>query len=137
MTLPHEPAFALRPYVFWAVALLSVVCTARAPHLETHSLLASVGCAMAVAIALYYYTRWITRLDGRFRHVHPRKIHVTTLASFYAPVVAALLVAASVPWLTSYPSTSALERATMYLAPPCLLAAAAGALRGGRESGVV
>jgi hypothetical protein len=136
MTLPHEHGFAFRPHAFWAASLASLAIAARVPGLGARDLTAGLAGAAILAVVLYQYTRWLVRLDGRFRTAHPRKIHATTIIGFYAPLVVAGAFVCS-PWLASFPRQSPLEVAAPYLAVPGLLASSAGALHGGRESGVL
>lgn len=137
MTLPHERAFGFRPHVFWVGSLASVAMAARVPGLGTTDLATGVAGAAVFAVVLYQYTRWLVRLDGRFRTVHPRKIHATTIIGFYAPLAAALALVSSPAWLAGVSQKSPLEMAMPYLAVPGLLASSAGALHGGLESGAL
>jgi hypothetical protein len=135
MVLPHHPEFRFRPHVFWGSVLLSLLLAVRVPGVAVGQLLAFIAVCGVVSGALYLYTRWMVRFDGGFRYVHPRKIFVTSLLTFYAPAVLGVTLLLGAPCFLHQPwMDSPLDRVMYFLAIPCLLAAAAGAYRGFAEA---
>jgi hypothetical protein len=137
MTHLHERAFAYRPVLFWTISALAVWLGSRTPGLSLAMIAAGTAGAGAAAWLVFRYTRWLVRIDGRFQDVNPYKIRVTTLAAFYGSAcmaIAVLLVGALLPVNLAQ---SPLENATVLYLVPALLGSAAGALRGGRDSGVI
>lgn len=137
MTHLHDPAFAYRPVLFWTVSALAVVLGSRTPGLTVATIGAGTAGAGAAAWLVFRYTRWLVRIDGRLQDVNPYKIRVTTLAAFYGSAcmaIAVLLVGALLPVDLA---KSPLENAAVLYFVPALLGSAAGALRGGRDSGVI
>lgn len=135
--LPHERAFRWRPPAFWALTAASLAQLARTPGLTAAQAAAGAAAAAGGAAALYAYSRWLVRLDGAFRDVHPSKIRVTTLAAFYGSCMLALSVWLMGVLLAFAAAGAPVERAAPLVFVPGFLAAAAGALKGGRESGVL
>lgn len=135
--LPHERGFRWRPPVFWILTAASLAQLARTPGLTPAQTAAGAGAGLVGAAALYVYARWLVRLDGAFEDVHPAKIRVTTLAAFYGSCLLALSVWLMGVLLAFTPAGAPLERAAPLVFVPGFLASAAGALKGGRESGVL
>lgn len=137
MTHLHERAFGYRPALFWTLSALAVLLGSRTPGLTASTIAAGTAGAAAAAWLVFRYTRWLVRIDGQFQDVNPYKIRVTTLAAFYGSAfmaVAVLLVGALLP---VNPAKSPIENASVLYFVPALLGSAAGALRGGRDSGVI
>jgi hypothetical protein len=128
MILPHSSNFAWRRAIFWSFCIASFALAARRTELADRALLLALLASAALALALYFYSRWLARLEARFRSVHPRKYRMTTLLMFYGCSGAALLLVALSPWLTSWWVDSPLGAATGYFVAPALMASAAGFL---------
>ena len=92
-------------------------------------LLLGVALAAVCAVLVYYYTRWLVRLDATFRHVHPSKFSFSTLATFYASIGLAAALACSGLWLNRPTPDTPATRAICFLLVPVLLASAAAAVR--------
>jgi hypothetical protein len=100
------------------------------PGLTRGEIAAGIAMAIAVAGVTYRYMLLLGRIDARFRHVHPRKFHLTNVAGFYAfgGLAVALLLAG--PWLVAHDRhETPAELMVYHLAVPCLLAGAAAAHR--------
>ncbi len=140
MGWPHERRFVYRPLIFWMLSALAAVAGSRTPGLTAAMTAVGVSGAGFAAWLVFRYTSWLVRIDGQFRDVHPNKIRVTTLAAFYGSAIMAVAVLLVGAWSASLPvnpAKSPLENASVLYFVPALLAAAAGALRGGRDSGVL
>jgi len=134
---PHDRRFPLRRPIFWGVSVLGVVLGLRTPGLTLTDRLGAVVLAAVLAAAVFRYTLWLVRIDHRFQDVNPYKIRVTTLGVFYGSIGTGLAVLLVGAWLPFDPAKSAVENASPLLFVPALLASAAGALRAGREGGVL
>lgn len=137
MTLPHERTFTYRPALFWTLSALAMLLASRTPGLTLATTCAGTIASGLAAWAVFRYTRWLVRIDGRFQDVNPYKIRVTTLAAFYGSCVMAAAVLIVGAWLPDDPAKTPLENASVVYVVPALLGSAAGALSGGRESGVI
>lgn len=137
MPWPHERSFVHRPTLFWMLSALAAVFGSRTPGLTTATVAVGVAGAGVAAWLVFRYTRWLVRIDGQFQDVNPYKIRVTTLAAFYGSAIMAVAVLLVGAWLPLDPAKSPLENAAVLYVVPALLGSAAGALRGGRDSGVL
>jgi hypothetical protein len=126
MILPHASRFSLRLILFWSLTLISGGLAARVSSLSDGGLALAFLAAAGVAVAIYFYARWIGGMESRFRLVHPRKFRGTMLVMFYGCCAVALLLLALSPWLAPWWSTSPLGMGTGYFLAPVFLAAAAG-----------
>jgi len=123
-----------RPVAFGTASVVAVVWAMSVPGLDAGQRLAMLGCAAALALALFVYTRWIVAMDERFRDVHPRKIAMTSQLTLALPSTVAALLLLLAPWaLRSSWLVSPAERVAYLLGIPCLLASAAGAARSMRR----
>jgi hypothetical protein len=129
MTLPHQIAFRFRGVSFCLAALASLYLSARTPGIGRGVLVLSAALATVAAVTVYYYTRWLVRLDAKFRHVHPRKFAYTTLVVFYGSIgLAAGLICFS-PLLIRPAPDAPVAQVVCFLLVPVLLAGAAAAVR--------
>jgi hypothetical protein len=126
MMLPHSSHFTWRRTIFWVFCTASLALAARNTALPGRYLAFALLASAAFALVLYYYSRWLARIEARFKSVHPRKFQVTTLLMFYGCSGAAFLLVALSPWLASWWVTSPLGSATGYYIAPALMASAAG-----------
>jgi hypothetical protein len=126
MILPHSSHFTWRRAIFWVFCATSLALAASNTTLPARYLALALLASAALALVLYCYSRWLSRIEARFRSVHPRKFLVTTLLMFYGCSGAALLLVALSPWLESWWVTSPLGSATGYYIAPALMACAAG-----------
>jgi hypothetical protein len=108
--------------------MVSFALAARHTEFAGRELLLALLASAALALVLYFYSRWLARLEARFRLVHPRKFRMTTLLMFYGCSGAAFLLVALSPWLASCWGESPLGTATGYFIAPALMASAAGFL---------
>lgn len=137
MPWPHERRFPNRSLFFWMLSSLAAMLGSRTPGLTAATVAMGVAGAAFAAWLVFRYTRWLVRIDGRFQDVNPYKIRVTTLAAFYGSTIMAISVLLVGAWLPVNPAKSPLENASVLYCVPALLGSAAGALRGGRDSGVL
>jgi hypothetical protein len=126
MMLPHSSHFIWRRTIFWVFCTASLALAARNTALRGQYLALALLASAALALVIYYYSRWLAGIEARFRSVHPRKFQVTTLLMFYGCSGAAFLFVALSPWLASWWATSPLGSATGYYIAPALMASAAG-----------
>ena len=126
MIPPHSSRFTWRPAIFWVFGLASFALAAFRTELAGRALLLAFLASAALALVLYFYSRWLARLEARFRLVHPRKFRMTTLLMFYGCSGAAILLVVLSPWLASWWGDSPLGAATGFFIAPTLMAAAAG-----------
>lgn len=137
MAFPHEKSFTFRQPSFWGLSILGVLLGLRTPGLTLWTMAGGIALAAGAAWTVFRYTRWLVRIDGEFRDANPYKIRVTTLAAFYGSLIMGVAVLLVGAWLPANPAKSALENASPLFFVPTLFASAAGALHGGRESGVI
>lgn len=126
MIAPHSSRFTLRQTIYWAFSAASLTLAARTSDLSGRDLILALVASACLAAVIYLYTRWLARLESRFRSVHPRKYRMTILLMFYGCSGAAFLMAALSPWLVSWWASPPLGPATGYFIAPALLASAAG-----------
>lgn len=135
MRLPHERGCAYRRPAFWGLAALAAVIAVR--DLPFAEMAAAVAVTAAISVGGYFYALWLGRLDARRGARHPRKLHVTGLVGFYAPLAVAAVFVVARPWLVALPGKTPFERASGLLVVPFLLSVAAGALRAAYDANSV
>jgi hypothetical protein len=133
MSLLHAKEFRFRAVLYWGCSWLAAFLAWRTPGLDARGFAAEVAGTAVGAFVAYRYVLWLQRLERRYRHVHPKKFRVRTIAGFYLMVGLAVVAAGLTPPLSTRAGATPLACAFGFFLAPVFLAAAAGIMRGTYE----